>query len=44
MTKFKLYQIHLTDAEVDKINAEGQYNMSVVYLIQLAVLIQSCIT
>ena len=23
MTKFKLYQIHLTDAEVDKINAEG---------------------
>ena len=23
MTKFKLFQIHLTDAEVDKINAEG---------------------
>lgn len=23
MQKFKLYQIHLTDAEVDKVNAEG---------------------
>jgi len=23
MMKYKLYQIHLTDAEVDKINAEG---------------------